>query len=53
MAAVAEAVADMEEVGSAEGVAADEVVVSPNNPFSPVPSADGTNKAVGRRFHLF
>jgi hypothetical protein len=53
MAVAAEAVADMEGVDSAEDVAADEVVVSSFDLFSPVPSADGTNKAVGRRFHLF
>ena len=38
---------------TAEAVVADEVVSSHNSLSTPVPSADGTNKDVTRRFHLF
>jgi hypothetical protein len=44
----------MEEVDIVEAAVA--VVVEVSSicpPFAPVPSADGTNKDVGRRFHLF
>jgi len=47
-------VADMEEVvDTEEAVVAVVDEVSSNICPSPVPSADGTNKVVGRRFHLF
>jgi hypothetical protein len=53
MAAAAVVVA-MVEVDTVEAEEADVVssIMSFNN-TSPVPSADGTNKDVGRRFHLF
>ncbi len=51
---VAAAVDAMEVADSVEVVVEDVVVVSQLCSLkSPVPSADGTNKADGRRFHLF
>jgi hypothetical protein len=45
--------ADTVEVVTVEAVVADEVVSSSSQPIlNPVPLADGTNKDVGRRFHL-
>ncbi len=53
-AAVVVAAGVMEEVDIVEAAVA--VVVEVSSicpPFTPVPSADGTNKDVGRRFRLF